>query len=46
VDRVGLALAKILVKLVASAGVLAVGDLVGGGEFVVDGGGPGWAAGS
>ncbi len=46
VDRVGLALAEILVKLVAVAGVLAVGGLVGVGEFVVDGGGPGSSTGS
>ena len=43
VDRVGLALAEVLVKLVAGARVFAVGGLVGVGEFVVDGGGPGWA---
>ncbi len=46
VDQVGLALAEILVKLIAVAGVFAVGGFVGVREFVVDGGGPGWVAGS
>ena len=43
VDRVGLALAEVLVKLVAGAREFAVGGLVGVGAFVGDGGGPGWA---
>lgn len=41
VDRIGLALAQVPVKLIPGAGVLAVGGLVGVGEDVVDGGNPG-----
>lgn len=43
VDRVGFALAQGLVEPVASAGVLAVGGLVGVREYVADGGDPSWA---